>query len=484
MMFRITAITTYLAASASVSTTLSTSTTILVAAQEEEPPTACYDYSELLKMELGPEECTARSLFRKLKNAFNEAKSAPGASKCRGGFHRDLQALTGTGDSDAAWQTLQDLCDSALEDASDAAGTDDWNVLTNGPAGIPLDDFFDGKSFLNLETGNFQQKESEFIKKGGYERFLVIGEDPRENEHYPTSEASYQAGRAVLDFYKDQAKNKFLSAPTSGFQSGCQASHAAVCCWSRDRQYLDKNGDCDFRDCAKQNPSDNTDLCWTEENGKVFPYPGDETENDLHCHGFSWGTDESGFDANSSGRWNNLFYVSLYDHMYQRGYVESLTNDPKIHGLQPMCGCVEDMAPVARADCTEIVGLTDYTTYQDPVTKILVVESVPDTFGLDFQQCEGFDYVEGFGPEDYEADPKARELKRSKNDLAAFVYRQYLERKIDEDHMNAIEDTIIGLKKSDIRKSEKKQDEACREAFEERFPGREFKEVMTESMAI
>merc|ERR1711924_541962 len=56
--------------------------------------------------------------------------------------------------------------------------------------------------------------------------------------------------------------------------------------------------------------------------------------------------------------WNNLFFVSMYDHLYQRGYVDSVTDDPQIAGSQAMCGCVEDMNPVARADCTEAVGRT------------------------------------------------------------------------------------------------------------------------------
>merc|ERR1712072_1184583 len=127
-------------------------------------------------------------------------------------------------------------------------------------------------------------------------------------------------------------------------------TNAAVCCWHRDRQYFDRNGDCGARNCANADPGDNTDLCWTEtEDGTVFPYPGSATEQHLHCHGFAWGNELEGqYDLNGNLKWNNLFFVSMYDHLYTRGYAESITNDPSIAGEQAMCGCVEDMAPIAR----------------------------------------------------------------------------------------------------------------------------------------
>ena len=47
---------------------------------------------------------------------------------------------------------------------------------------------------------------------------------------------------------------------------------------------------------------------------------------------------------------NNLFYISMYDHMHQRGYVRNVPGSP-------MCGCLEKMPVVSRADCTEIEAL-------------------------------------------------------------------------------------------------------------------------------
>jgi hypothetical protein len=74
------------------------------------------------------------------------------------------------------------------------------------------------------------------VKRGGHERFNYIGDDPRENDHYSTSEASYHGGEAIMQFYTNEAKSAFLDAPTADLQDGCQLTNAAVCCWHRDRQ--------------------------------------------------------------------------------------------------------------------------------------------------------------------------------------------------------------------------------------------------------
>lgn len=99
-----------------------------------------------------------------------------------------------------------------------------------------LEEFFEGKGYLNKETGNFQQDANDFVKRGGHERFNYVGDDPRENDHYSTSDASYHGGEAILQFYTNEARSAFLDAPTADFQKGCNATNAAVCCWQRDRQ--------------------------------------------------------------------------------------------------------------------------------------------------------------------------------------------------------------------------------------------------------
>jgi hypothetical protein len=61
--------------------------------------------------------------------------------------------------------------------------------------------------------------------------------------------------------------------------------------------------------------------------------------------GFGWADDVT--DQSQVYRGNNLFFVSLYDHMYVRGYVKNVPG-------APMCACAEQMPTVSRSDCTQI----------------------------------------------------------------------------------------------------------------------------------
>jgi hypothetical protein len=477
-MFRSAAITTFFAI-------------VLTATTVKSECTLCYDYSDF-SLDLGAKECTERTLFKKIKD-HHKAKAAETGQKCKkqkdncgsGGLTRELMALTKTSTNEKARASLQTLCDDALAQATSIAlsNSGNWGSL-EGEGSIELDDYFEGHGFLNNETGNLQQDEKDFIKKGGYDRFNYVGSDPRQNDHYRTSETSYQAGESIYNFYNEEAKKSFLSAPTVAFgkendNQSCEQTNAAVCCWMRDRQYFDNNGNCGSTDCANQNPGDNTDLCWTEDNNEVFPFPGDETEQDLHCHGLAWGME---FDVNTNAKWNNLFFVSMYDHLYMRGYAESITNDAKIMGEQAMCGCVEDMAPVARADCTETIGHTN-TTVAVSDNGLLLVDHVTGSFELEFRACEGYNYVEDFGPKDYEENPDAADLESSTNDLSAFVYRLYLEGQIDLEHTMAFNETVIGYTKPEVNIGDEEREAVCKAAFKDRYPEEEWVEKVTDIVA-
>jgi hypothetical protein len=66
-----------------------------------------------------------------------------------------------------------------------------------------------------------------------------------------------------------------------------------------------------------------------------------ESEGDIHCHGLAWSRDPN--EASAIFKYNTFFYVSLYDHLYQRGYVEnSLGGTRRTTGF-PMCGCLDEM---------------------------------------------------------------------------------------------------------------------------------------------
>ncbi len=434
----------------------------------------CYDnYDTTIKLDLGREGCTWKAIFNPIRDQFRKNREE-NPVRCKGGPRNEIMALTGTESEADAKDFVYDMCAAALKSAMEEFDTDaGWGTVEG--ADVNLGDFFKGEGFLNTETGNFENDVSKFNQNT--DAFIYIGDDPRLNDHYPTSEQSFAAGKAIDELYTNESRTAFMGAPTDGFQ--CQ-SNTAMCCWHRDRQYFDNNGNCGHKDCANQAPGDNTDLCWTENSdGEVFPFPGDETEGNLHCHGLAWSNDYSGYDINTSGRYNTLFYISLYDHLKERGYTESFTNDPNIPGDQPMCGCVEEMNPVARADCSEIVGTTKYTVSIVPDEEVenkqnLIIEKVDDTFELAFQACEGIKFVEDYGPTDYAedvAEGDRSEIKRTSNDLAAFVFKQYLKEKMGEEQMDTVKETLVGFENRNIQKNDGAREAECERAFNEKFPG-------------
>jgi hypothetical protein len=162
---------------------------------------------------------------------------------------------------------------------------------------------------------------------------------------------------------------------------------AAMCCWVQDRQ-ADDDGNCAIPyddNCVDANPADNTDICAAAmgrspqsnrvQNG-ISLFPG-RSEGASHCHGFAWAADE--LDRSAIFKGNTLFHVSLFDHLYTRGYVKNVPG-------APMCGCVEQMPIVSRADCTQVqlVQATTFT-FQDGT-----VEVTPSgEWEVQFRQCRG-----------------------------------------------------------------------------------------------
>jgi hypothetical protein len=171
----------------------------------------------------------------------------------------------------------------------------------------------------------------------GRQTINVDGETVYVLEDYP--------GSAIEMTYEEIALHHVISLPDeiSNFDD-CQV-RAAMCCWVQDRQANDDNGNCEEPydlECVDADPADNTDICLVDmarapgsahvEGGfAVFP---EEDEGDTHCHGFAWSEDEE--HPSNLYKGNNLFYVSMYDHLYQRGYVKNVPG-------APMCGCVEQV---------------------------------------------------------------------------------------------------------------------------------------------
>lgn len=145
--------------------------------------------------------------------------------------------------------------------------------------------------------------------------------------------------KTYFDGNTGHARNGKISWPddVTNFDPDTCELNAAMCCYVKDRQADDGNGNCDNGAdndqydtlCVDKDPGDNTDLCLVDysrapsSNGiasdgfALFPLDNQEGEGTIHCHGFAWSNDDHHMYSRYKG--NNLFYISMYDHMYKRG---------------------------------------------------------------------------------------------------------------------------------------------------------------------
>jgi len=180
----------------------------------------------------------------------------------------------------------------------------------------------------------------------------------------------------VREFFVGQASYSRVEYPESltNFDRGACTTNAAMCCWPKDRQANDNNGNCAEPydvNCVDKDPADNTNLCFADyakgdastnlsssDGFAVFPGDNDAGEGSIHCHGYAWADDE--YDSISRYTGNNLFFVSMYDHMHQRGYVKNVPG-------MPMCACMDQMPVTTRSDCTQVDLTEDWEmAYVDP----------------------------------------------------------------------------------------------------------------------
>jgi regulation of enolase protein 1 (concanavalin A-like superfamily) len=234
----------------------------------------------------------------------------------------------------------------------------------------------------------------------------------------------------VRQFYNSRGQTAPLEWPGNlpNFDLETCEINAAMCCWPQDRQANDGNGNCDDpydEKCYDKDPADNTDLCYVDlsrslEGNRlnssghiIFPHDNSNGEGAIHCHGFAWANDEGDFTSRFKA--NNLFYVSMYDHMHQRGYVRNIPG-------APMCACVEQMPTVTRSDCTQIdvkekykiVHIPDMNRFSAEITDI----------EIDFNSCRG--------------------RYNRNNDLHAYVARLTAEGKLRNDQRAGLDKYIVG----------------------------------------
>uniref|UniRef100_A0A7S1ZGD6 Uncharacterized protein n=1 Tax=Trieres chinensis TaxID=1514140 RepID=A0A7S1ZGD6_TRICV len=249
----------------------------------------------------------------------------------------------------------------------------------------------------------------------------------------------------VRRIYNYEAQHKMIDLPTyleSFDPEGNDCDHnAAFCCWVQDRQAGDNNGNCNTpydSQCIDKDPGDNANFCYTDHSRSTpashvsggFSLFSDVTndsreniEGPIHCHGFAWADDVT--DVSNVYRGNNLFFVSMYDHMHQRGYVRNAPGSA-------MCGCAENMAVVTRADCTEISAAETFKFDYDSASATVsgVLTQVRD---LNFNSCQG--------------------ANNRNNDLEAYMQRLVNEGRVPQEKLDSLRETLVGATRGNCNRA-------------------------------
>jgi len=356
-------------------------------AQTVSAQTACFA-NDNFKINVVDGECSYDDLIEGLevrienKNCDNDAKE-------------ELRLLLGVTTNSEAKTLIGEYCDEQL--ALQAEGSKHLTDLVMKPDYF-LKEYFRGGTSWNEEV--------QYTDENGVDRNVLANDASRVNSAY-----------------NGRAQKGMIAMPEYDGLDNCN-NNAIYCCWSQDRQANDNNGNCNTpyeTDCIDKDPGDNTDLCAVDIDSNsehaahvaggftIFP---DNKEAAIHCHGFAWSKSDDA--AMSRYKANNLFYVSMYDHMYTRGYVRAVPG-------APMCGCAEDMPIVSRADCTE----------------------------MDIEETWRYHYVAGAG---FSVSLRSVEIEynacqganNNNNDLEAYIERLVDEGEFKETHFERIKENIVG----------------------------------------
>jgi len=130
----------------------------------------------------------------------------------------------------------------------------------------------------------------------------------------------------------------------------------------------------------------------------------------------------------------------------------------------------------------EAIGLANYTVAQNQETGLLELKYKPDTFEIEFQSCQGWDYSEKVTPEQYQEADNVWHLglRHRSNDLSAFVFKQYLEGKTNKKYTNHYEETVVGYKHPEVNNNDIEREKVCKAKFQEKFPGKAWEKVVIE----
>jgi len=368
--------------------------------------TQCIEEASLFEFEFDG-ECSYANVLEAFTPIFEDPINV--GESCTNTVEQELQALLGAQDAVGAKAKLHSICKDAFQSYP--------NVFR----------FSD----IAKKGGNFEQM---FFNGGTDWNEEYQTRYPTDADGNPTNRlrtSGDQIGDAfrVKNIYDSEAQYGMIEWPDSLTNFDQCSTNAVMCCWPKDRQANDGNGNCGTpydTNCIDKDPADNTDLCYVDmEKGQlstgfnssgiqVFPGDNHDGEGAIHCHGFAWADDDA--DKSSAYKGNNLFYISMYDHMHQRGYVKNIPG-------APMCACTDQMPVVTRSDCTQIDVEEAFKFIYADGSFTAELEQID----IDFNACQGIN----------------RHGHRANNDLWSYMNQLFIDGKVGPEKLADLNEVLV-----------------------------------------
>ena len=345
-------------------------------------------------------ECSIESLKEALKPRFDKRCKRFGLS-----LDEDIQLLLGTESNEEARKKMEEICKNAL----------------------------DKRHPKKLEFGSISNKGREYDSE-----FFGGGTSWNSGGLQHLGKGSFRgSGARRIDMYDRQSKRRVLKWPEEvPSLSGCQAN-AAMCCWPAnpneeisaygtvDCDPIDGEFDCEIASAVHSKNvsksdinSGNSGVCLVDLsksssshgfNGGLTIFPNNTS---VYCSGIAWENGENYWNHYANG---NLLFQSSMMLMKDEGLEKNLPSSP-------MCGCIEKMPIVTRADCTEAYSTARFVfQYRSTIPELRATAS---KHLIQYRECEG--------------------MNSTTNDLKSFYDKLWLEKKVDMHQKELFDGIVIG----------------------------------------
>lgn len=339
-------------------------------------------------------ECSIESFKEALKPRFDKRCKRFGLS-----LDEDLQLLLGASSEKEARGKIEDICADAIGERHPKKI--EFSSISNKAKGFDAA-FFDGGTSWN--EGELQQ-----LNKGSFRG----------------------SGARRIEMYDRQSKRRVVKWPDDTPTLGSCQANAAMCCWpesgdvpaemyGEDCDPIDGESDCTVSRSIMHNSTHpqvgNADICLVDLNKSrssrfddgitIFP-----NNTRVHCSGIAWENDANYWNSYLKG---NLLFQSSMMLMKNGGHAKNLP-------AAPMCGCIEQMPIVTRADCTEAYTTARFVfQYRSTIPELKAFAS---KHLIQYRECKGLNAT---------------------NDLRSFYDKLWWEKKVDSLQKKVFDGIVVG----------------------------------------